>query len=173
MHVEDGVQTKLELLAILPRDELGEILASELEKEGFSRDGQHMERTDEEGVRVRVDLETGAVTVDASEERELNLEAERSGVVWEELLEQARAAMTEEANQELVQQADIEERALREGSSIASWSAGWRVQKKTSTRPLIAPPPKGPLNAEFAQLGEIQEIHEDAESGGLTIRVKV
>ena len=67
VHVEDGVQTKLELLAILPRDELGEILASELEKEGFSRDGQHMERTDEEGVRVRVDLETGAVTVDASE----------------------------------------------------------------------------------------------------------
>ena len=101
----------------------------------------------------------------------MNLEAERSGVVWEELLEQARAAMTEEANQELAQQADIEERALRE---LVNRKLERRLEStKEDLDKAVNRTTAEALKRRAAQLGEIQEIHEDAESGGLTIRVKV
>jgi hypothetical protein len=171
VHVEDGVQTKLELLNILPSGEMAELLAAELEKEGFEREGELLVRVDEEGIRVIVDLGDNTVTVEASEERELNIQEERSGVVWEELMEQAREAMSKEANDSLEDRAEQEERALRQ---LVNQKLERRLQgTKGELDRAVNQTTIEALKRRAAQLGEIQEINEDTESGSLTIRVKV
>jgi hypothetical protein len=50
VHVEDGVQSPLEMLPILAPDRMGELLARELEELGFERDGKVARRTDKDGV---------------------------------------------------------------------------------------------------------------------------
>jgi hypothetical protein len=171
VHVEEGVETQLEILNILAREEMGEILANELKEAGFERDGDVVERVDDEGVRIRVNVADGTVSVDAVEELKLNLEQERSGVVWEELLEQAKETLRRDAKEGLEEQAKIEEQALRElvnkklERKLTSAKADLdRAVNRTTAEA---------LKRRAAQLGEIQAIEEDSESGSLTIRVKV
>lgn len=171
VHVEEGVESKLELLNILPREEMGEILAQELEEAGFERDGEVMERVDEEGVRIRVKLDDGSVTVDVAEERKLDLEQERSGVAWEELLDQAREQLRQQAKEGLEAQAELEEQALR--TLVNKKLERKLTSAKSDLDRAVNRSTAEALKRRAAQLGEVQEIQEDAESGSLTIRVKV
>ncbi|MEO8706364.1 MAG: hypothetical protein ABI867_40415, partial [Kofleriaceae bacterium] len=62
VHVEDGVQSPLEMLPILAPDRMGELLAKELEDQGFTRDGDKCRRSDPDGVTIEVDLKSATVT---------------------------------------------------------------------------------------------------------------
>jgi hypothetical protein len=171
IHVEEGVESKLDLLPILPREEMGEILAEELEEAGFERDGEVMERTDDEGVRIRVKLADGTVTVDVAEERKLDLEQERTGVAWEELLEQAREQLRDQAQDDLEAQAAVEEEALR--NLVNKKLERKLTSAKSDLDRAVNRSTAEALKRRAAQLGEVQEIQEDEESGSVTIRVKV
>jgi len=171
VHVEEGVETKLEILNILPREQMGEILANELEEAGFERDGEVLERVDEEGVRIRVNVSDGTVSVDVVEERKLNLEEERSGIAWEELLEQAKETLRQQAKEELEEQATVEEQALRD--LVNKKLERKLTSAKSDLDRAVNRATAEALKKRAAQLGEIQEIQEDSESGSLTIRVKV
>ena len=50
VHVEDGVCAPLELLDILPKEQMAELLATELEKQGFERDGDIMRKVEDDVV---------------------------------------------------------------------------------------------------------------------------
>src|SRR5437764_996515 len=74
----DQVATQLELLAILPAEEMGALLREELLGRGFQPKGQQLVRA-QDGVTVTVDPETGAVSVQTTASDEVTIEGEREG----------------------------------------------------------------------------------------------
>src|SRR5262249_42597474 len=56
IRAEDKVQTQLEILEVLPPEQMAELLARELEQRGFQREGDTMVQELEDGVKVSVDL---------------------------------------------------------------------------------------------------------------------
>lgn len=67
-RASDRVSTQLELLAVLPAEEIAALLAAELERSGYERvDGVFIRRKDP--VQITVDPSNGHVVVQAAEER--------------------------------------------------------------------------------------------------------
>src|SRR5207248_10192289 len=64
IKAEDRVSTQLEIIQVLPPEQMGGLLADDLVKQGFERDGEKLTRT-QDGVTVTVDVNTGTVTVSA------------------------------------------------------------------------------------------------------------
>jgi len=62
IKAEDRVSTQLEVLEILPKEQMGGLLADELEKQGYRREGNLLVK-EEDGVVVSIDAETGELTV--------------------------------------------------------------------------------------------------------------
>src|SRR6185436_15066226 len=90
IHVEDGVESPLEMLPILARERMGELLAAELVALGFVRDGNTCKRTEPDGVAVK--LGAGAKI-----EEELAMSARAD----EDYRERAESALREHVVQEL------------------------------------------------------------------------
>src|SRR5262245_14912383 len=78
VRASDHICTQVELLGILPADQMAQLLAAELERRGFQRQGDRVVRTTD-GITVAVDVASGEVTVQAAASREINVEAENTG----------------------------------------------------------------------------------------------
>ena len=61
IRAEDHVSSQLEVLEILPADQMADLLAEELERRGFERDGKVATRRDG-NVVITVELDSGVVT---------------------------------------------------------------------------------------------------------------
>ena len=79
IRASDHVRTDLEILEILPPEQMAELLTEELLKRGFETKGVALVRT-EKGVQIKVEPATGAVTVQAQSEDHVDLEASKSVV---------------------------------------------------------------------------------------------
>ena len=172
VRVEDGVQSSLELLPLLPAGRMAELLCAELEQLGFEREGQVVRRVDEDGTEVTVELETGAVTVRLASETDLELHRKGSGVTGDRgRMAEATAALRARVRQDLERQAEAEQEQLREQLTE-------QLERKLRDLQLeldgaVNRATAAALKEKAAQLGEIEEISEDAESGAVTIRVRL
>lgn len=164
VHVADGVQTRLELLALLPADRMAALLAAELAARGFVVEGGRAVRTDDDGLEVVVDLEAGTVTVSLTEDRQVDVSGTRNVTPGAEAtgkerlthaLETEVEARREDARQALTARLEQRLRDLRE-----------ELDQVTNRVTAEA------LKQRAAQLGEIEEITE-GEDGSMTIRVRV
>src|SRR5207253_1669576 len=63
LRASDHVSTQLELLAILPPERMAELLANELKRRGFVKQGPTLVRRGQDGIVVEVDPATMAVSV--------------------------------------------------------------------------------------------------------------
>lgn len=171
VHVEDGVCSALELLPILPKERMREILASELTQRGFTRDGSKVRRTEKDGTTTEVDLEHDTVSVRVASEVALKLERQRTDNVYEERMEGARERMQEALDADLERLAKVsQERARQEATALLERKLkDLRLEVDRVTNRVTAEA----LKEKAAQMGEIEEIHEDSETGTLTIKVKV
>jgi hypothetical protein len=171
VRVEDGVQTNLEVLAVLSREEMTELLAAQLLELGFEREGNVLSRVDEDGVTISIDAETSTVTVRLAAETEVNESIERSARIYEERLVEGKARLEKSARAELEGHVD-EERARLTGEVAEKLEAKLRDLRReldgAATRATAAA-----LKVRAAQLGEIQQIDENEETGEITIKVKV
>lgn len=171
VHVEDGVCTSLELLPILPKERQGEILGDELVRRGFSRDGGVARRIDAEGVVVEVDLATGTVSVKAEASANIEIAKERTEQVVEEALERGTQAAQDRVDRDAEREAKAaEKKAQNEVASILERRLGdLRRELDSVTAKVTAEALKEKARA----LGEIEEMHEDIETGELTIKVRL
>jgi hypothetical protein len=103
LHARDHVSTQLELLEILPADQMAEILVEQLERRGFERRGQKLVRRDK-GVTVAIDPETADVTVQAEAENKVELEGEKHAVLDRQWGRSDTAKVKEAAREELRRQ---------------------------------------------------------------------
>lgn len=101
IHVEDGVQSQLELLPILAPDRMGALLGAELEAQGFELDGGIARRRDPDGIAIEVDLATSTVTVRIGDEIDLAETIDRRANVGIERQQQAEAALRESVQRDL------------------------------------------------------------------------
>lgn len=171
VHVEDGVCTNLELLPILPKERQAEILAEELARRGFARDGAIARRAEEDGIVVEVDVSTGTVSVKAEATADIRVERETTTHVPEEALERGTKAAQERVDRQVEREAaGIEKRALEDVTKKLERRLGdLRRELDAVTAKVTA----DALKEKARQLGEIQELHEDAETGELTIKVRL
>lgn len=172
VRAEDHVRSQLELLEVLPASEMAELLAGELARRGFARQGETLTRT-QDGVEVSVELATGAVTVRAAAEKEVELEGEQTGHAYEEaanrrevetrLSEQLRTSLEREARErEAKLQSELTGRLEAQLGDISA-ELDHAVNRATAEA----------LKRKAAQIGRIKEMTEDPEAGGVTIVVEL
>jgi hypothetical protein len=170
IHIEDGVQAAIEILPILAKERMAELLADELVRRGFVRDGDAALRSEADGTEVLVDLVAGTLSVHVSETAELARAGERSQSVIEERVAQAEPAMRErlraQLEREIQDEADSRRRALTKRLEDKVRELKAEIDQITTKVTANA------LKERAAQLGEIESIHE-GEDGSLTIKVKV
>lgn len=172
VQVEDGVCSHLELLPVLAKERMGELLAQELLKKGFLRDGGAARRVGADGVEVSVELASGAVQARLSAKETLELAAQRTGAVaLPELVQQGEDNLRAQARASLEKEAAAREEHLRQ-ETTAKLERSLRDLREELDG-VVNKVTVEALKQRAAELGEVQEVHEDPASGSLTIRVKV
>jgi len=169
VQVEDGVCSSLELLPILEKERMGELLAAELARRGFERDGQVAKRKEGGGVTTIVALQTGEVSVTAEGHADLNLSTERTAAV-EDPSPAGEQALRQVAQQALEREVTAEEEALRR--QVTARLEGKLKDLKDELDGVVNRVTANALKQRAAELGQVEEIHEEP-NGGLTIKVRV
>lgn len=173
IRAHDHVSTQLELLEVLPAGQMAALLAEELKRRGFEDTEGQMTRT-KDGVTVRVDPTTGTVTVEAGAARDINLDAEREGNAYDDAelaAAKVRASLKEEAREDLERQASrkVAELQSQVTERLEKELADLRQELNGAVNRVTAEA----LKQKAAQIGQVKEVTEDAETGSLTIVVEV
>jgi len=171
VEVDDGVASKLELLPILTRERTAELLAAELEKKGFTREGDKAVRKEKDGVTVEVSLKDGEVKVTAKGAKSLELKTQRQGVTVEEAKAVREQELRKNAAAALEAEAQAEENKLRQEvtEKLGNRLRDLRVELDGVVNRVTA----ASLKERASQLGTVEEVNENAETGELTIKVRV
>jgi hypothetical protein len=174
IRAEDRVSTNLEILEVLPPEQMAGLLADELERRGFRRqgDGTMVRRGD--GVTVTVDPATGTVAVVAEAKEDVKLQGSRDGRAFDESgrhAESVRQGLRQELQRDLQKKAANKESALQTSvtDKLEAQLGGLRQELDQVVNRVTA----DALKRKAAQLGEIKEITEDPQAGSLTIVVEV
>jgi FtsH ternary system domain X5 len=171
LTVDDGIVTQLELLPILPKERMAELLAAQLLGEGFERKGKLAVRKEKNGIEVRVDLETGELKVTAEGTKALDLKAERAIVVEEERKVMEEKALRAAAVKQLEREAKHEEELLRR--EVTTRLEGRLKDLHGELDGVLNRVAAEALKQRAKELGEVLETHEDPSTGNVTIKVRV
>lgn len=174
LRAEDHVSTALELLEILPREEMADLLRQELIGRGFQEEGQTLVRRGD-GLTIEVDPVTGSVTARVEIAEEVEHHGERVGIADTDWGTSGRkrteAALREELREELKSRADQgSERAQQQATDRLE---GALVDLRGELDRVVNRVTAEALKRKAARLGQIKEMTEDTESGSLTIVLEV
>jgi hypothetical protein len=171
VHVEDGVCGSIELLPILSRERTSELLAEALVARGFTVEAGRARRDEGEGVSIEVDLATGEVLVKAERDQQIDVERERTGSIYEENDAKGRAKLQERLDRDLEREA--REAAERTRETLTKALERRLADVREELDRVAARVAAEALKEKARSLGEIQELSENAETGELTIKVRV
>lgn len=172
VEVDDGLQTQLELLDILPPEQMAALLADKLAERGYEHvEGTSWTKTLDSGVVVTVDVDSGSVDISLTEEAEIALERQRSTTVADVDPRNVEQALRKKVKDQLEGEANVAQEALRVEVTrkLENALAGIRKELDDAVNRATAEA----LKQKARQLGEVTEISEDPETGAVTIRVKV
>jgi hypothetical protein len=174
IRASDHVAACLELLAILPAEQMGELLASELKRRGFEPAGNRLTRRTQ-GICVEVEPGSGQVTVRAEAEEKVALEADGDAWLDEDWSQEAKEAATRQARQALQHELGglADDKAAQLQREITDRLTGHLTDLKKELDQAVNRVTAEALKRRAAQLGQIKELTEDPESGSLTIVVEV
>jgi hypothetical protein len=175
VKAEDCIQTQIELLEILPPEQMGELLAAELERRGFERqeDGT-LVRQEEDGITVTVEPCSGEVTIRAEAEQTVQVEGTREGFGYDDVGPGSRQ-VKERLSRELV--GDLEKRVENEAAKVQTAATAKLEKELADLQPelteVVNRVTAEALKQQAGQMGTIKEMSEDPESGSLTITLEV
>jgi DNA anti-recombination protein RmuC len=173
LKASDEVCADLEVLEILPGDQMAELLKKELEARGFQEEDGKMVRT-KDGVTVSVDPKAGEVTVRAEKAEKVELETEKEGWGYDDVgprSNQVRKQLSEQAKADLERRADRQQERLQGEATERLEQVMGEVRKELSDS--VNSVTREALKQKAAQMGQIKEMTEDPEAGSLTIKVEV
>lgn len=170
VHVEDGVQSPLEILPVLPPDRMADLLAKELEAQGFKRDGKLATRKDPDGVEITIDLEAATVSVKLGSDSHLRESVDLETRAAEETRGQAEHRLRDAAIDELEQRLAAKTEALRR--EVTQKLEAKVADLRSELDQAIGRATVEALTERAQQLGKIEEIAKD-EAGNVTIKVKL
>ena len=173
LRAEDSVCTQLELLEVLPPEQMADLLRQELEKRGFEgKNGQLVRRHGD--LTTTVDPVSGSITVRSGTEQDVELHGQREGLSYDDFgpgEKALRRNLKEQVQQDLEQQARHEQGKLQKEATdrLEGHLADLQKELNQAVNRVTAEA----LKRKAAQIGAIKEITEDPQSGSLTIKVEV
>lgn len=173
IRAEDHISTQLEVLDILPADQMADLQAEELVRRGFTRDGDSVARTDGE-TTITVDLKTGTVTVKSEKDREVTVRGEKSGTSYDDFgpnAKDSKKKLAEDLIKEL--EGDVTQRQEELQKQITDKLESQLADLRKELDQAVNRATAEALKQKAAQLGQIKELTEDPESGSLTIVIEV
>ncbi len=173
IKAEDKVCTHLEILEVLPPEQMGELLARELEKRGFKREGDVLIRK-EEDITITVDPRTGEVTVSAEASDRVVSEKEVHGSAIDDVGPSAKAVrehLKQEAQKKLEKEVEDKRSGLQ--SKVTDRLEGELADLKQELDQVVNRVTAEALKQKAKSMGQIKEITEDPEAGSMTIVVEV
>ncbi len=173
LRAEDSVSTRLEILEVLPPEQMADLLAAELEATGYRREGNVLTRK-QDGVVIAVDPSTGEVTVRAEACEEIHVEGDKEGRAYDDAGPGAKALrekLRQDLQGDLARQANARETALQ--GEVTDHLEGQLIDLSRELDGAVNRATAEALKIKAAQLGQIKEISEDKEAGSLTIVVEV
>lgn len=174
VRAADEIATRLELLDILPPEATAEMLKGELKARGFAeQDDGTMRRTTGQ-TTVNVDPCNGEVTVTSEAKDEVTVEVKKEGHAIDDI-KGSRAAVEGRLKERAKEEID---KKFTEAQDKAQAAATESLERALSDlqpelNQIVNKITREALKAKAAQLGRIQEIAEDAESGSMTIKIEV
>jgi hypothetical protein len=175
VHIEDGVCGSLELLPILPKERMRDLLASELTRRGFQVEGNVARKTPEKGIVIEVDLDASTVSVKVDADVALDIKRERVGTVAERTsrggIADAKAKLKDAVDAEVERVAADE--VERERRHVTAKLEGKLKDLKGEIDDAINRVTGEALKEKARSMGEIEEIAEDKTTGALTIKVRL
>ncbi len=169
----DEICAELELLDILPGDQMRGLLADELKKRSFTESNGQLERT-KSGITVRVDPQSGEVKVHATEGKEVDIESERETYGFDDIGPNAaeiKAQLKSEALKDIDHHVEQHRKKLEKKATAKLQGSLAEVSKELDQ--IVNGVTREALKKKAASLGSIREISENAETGSLTIKVEV
>lgn len=174
LKAHDRVSTQLEILEILPPEQMAALLEQELIARGFQKHGETLARQRSGGVTVTVDLKTGTVTVQAEASEQMDLEIEKEGRSYDdggESLRKVKKALQQELRESLQEKAD--EKTAQLQSQVTNRLEGELNDLRQELDQAVNRVTAEALKQKAAQLGQIKEMTEDPRTGSLTIVLEV
>jgi hypothetical protein len=170
----DEISTQLELLEILPPEDMATLLREELKNRGFvERDDGTLARQDG-SVTVVVDPCSGEVTVKAETEETINQEARREATGFNDIgpgQDNLRDRVKDQLKHDLEKKFDQEQSRLQTKATEELEKHLNEIQPEISQ--IVNQVTRDALKQKAQQMGTVKEISEDAESGSLTIKLEV
>jgi hypothetical protein len=174
IRASDHVSTQLEMLEILPADQMARLLTEELERRGFQRRGKVLARR-QPGITVQIDPETATVTVQADAEERVELEAQKHAVLDRDQGRAHEKKIRESARQDL--QKSLQQQLARKETEVQRQVTdkleGSLADLRQELNQVVNRVTAEALKKKAAQMGQIKEMTEDRESGALTIVLEV
>lgn len=173
IRAEDHVSTQLEIIEVLPAEQMAALLEQELQARGFERDGEVLVRI-QDGVKVAIDPRTGTVTVSVEEEEQAHAEGSREGRAYDDAGPNARHVrdeLTKQLQKDLEKKVSDQQAKL--GSQVTDRLEGELCDLRQELDQTVNRVTAEALKRKAAQLGQIKEMTEDPEAGSLTIVVEV
>lgn len=174
LKAEDHVSSQLELLEILPPDQMAGLLEQELLRRGFEKQGDELVR-EANGLKVSVDTATGTITVHSELAENVDLEAKREGVADTDWRESGRKKVEDQLRDQL--QDDLEKQAEQRSRHLQKQATDQLERALADIQgeldQAINRVTAEALKQKAASLGQIKQLTEDPENGNLTIVLEV
>jgi DNA anti-recombination protein RmuC len=173
IRASDHVSSQLELLEILPPEQMAELLAKELTGRGFKRQGNQVVRK-EKGVTITVELDSGTVTVQAESQQKVDLASEKDGRAYDDAgtsAKQVAAQLRENLKASLEKDAARQQTELQK--QVTDKLEGSLADVKKELDQSVNRATAAALKLKASQMGQIKDLTEDPASGSLTIVVEV
>jgi F0F1-type ATP synthase membrane subunit b/b' len=174
LRAKDHVSSQIELLEILPQEQMAQLLEQELERRGFVRGEEGLVR-EQNGVKVTVDPATGTITVHSELCEEASLQIDREARVFDDWQRESREKMAEAAREELRREleAKAQEKTEKLQKEATDRLEGELADIQKEIGQAVNRVTGEALKRKAAQLGQIKEMTEDPQSGSLTIVLEV
>jgi hypothetical protein len=174
IRASDHVSTQLELLEVLPADQMAQLLAEELKRRGFQRRGKTLSRQDR-GIMIQIDPESATVTVRADAQDRVELDAVRNAIVDRDLGSALTRNTKEAVRQSLRQdlEANLARREAEIQQQVTEKLEGSLADLRQELDQVVNRVTAEALKKKAAQIGQIKEMTEDPEGGTLTIVLEV
>lgn len=168
IKADDGVSSRLDILQVLPPEQMEQLLECDLQEKGYEKDGDCMKKELEGGVIVSVNLKTDEVTVSVSDCDEVELEKTKEGY-GESRKDESR--LCETVKKELEREVSKKECELQEKvtDKLEKELRGLKTELDQTTHHVIAEA----LKIKAASMGNVKEVTEDIQAGSMTIVVEV
>lgn len=174
LQAGDEIGTRLEILDILPPEDMATLLRNELKDRGFvERDDGALARSDG-AVTVAIDPCSGEVTVKANAEEVVSQEARREASGFNDVgpnEANLRERVKEQLKQDLNKKFEQEQSRLQNEATEKLEKHLQKIQPEISE--IVNKVTREALKQKAQQLGTVKEISEDPESGSLTIKLEV